>query len=180
MLEESHGKEILSIRMQRKPPANVPKVPDDVYPGNNKGESATNPIPAPVLRTPAFLEWPMRDEFGEKETIEVKRRVSLFLRAVYLGLPVPNDMTRIERARYPQAVSEKRAQAIAPLSIQPTSFADLQKYIKVAPSLGTLGQELLSKAKELMRLFVPSSDGTDFDSPAIGIFWGAVSEVLQV
>ena len=173
VLDESHGKEMLSIRMQMKSPAIAPQVSETINPDINKaskqGESATIQVSAPSLRTPAFLEWPMRDEFGKEETLDVERRVSMFWRAIYLGLPAPNDMTGRERARYPQAVSEKRAQARRPLFIQPTTFAKLQENINVATSLGNVGQELLTMARHLMRLFVPLSHGADFECEATGI-----------
>ena len=131
------------------------------------------------LKAPAFLEWPMRDEFGEEETVSTKYRVSMFLRAIYLGLPVPNDMKRKERPRYPQGFSERRAQAKQPFVIQPTTFAYLQKHIGRF-KLGPLGQDLLSRAQELMHLFIPFLDGVDIDSHATSILWGAVSEILRV
>lgn len=133
----------------------------------------------PALNTPAFLAWPMQDEFGEKETLPVEKRVSKFLRAIYLGLPVPNVMTVKERTKRPQAVSEKRAQARHTVTVSQTTFAELQEQIKVS-SVKEIGQELLDKSKELMLLFVPSSLGVDFGSNATRVFWGAISEILQV
>ncbi|KAL9130007.1 MAG: hypothetical protein Q9217_001691 [Psora testacea] len=182
ILQDSRDRELLSIRMQVDTPTMILDAPGIINPGTGDASKYSPPAKSKdsrhELKTPAFLAWPMQDEFGEKETLPIEKRVSRFLRAVYLKLPVPNDMTVKERVRRPQAVSEKRAQARQTLSIHQTTYAELEKHIQ-ASSLGPFAQELLDKSKSILQLFLPSSLGIDFDSDAIRIFWGAVSEILQ-
>ena len=183
ILQESQNQEMLSIRLQIETPTISIHTPNESSPDIKVGAISEVPAVSQTLarepKTLPFLEWPMRDEFGEKEILGINERLSMFLRAIHLGLPLPHNMTRKERARYPQAVTEKRAQAKANLSFQPTSFAKLKSNIDNS-SLGDIGQELLAKTKVLMLLFVPPSHGLELEPKATGIFWGAVSEILQV
>ena len=163
--------------------ATVEQAPKNIDSGINQASQQAAPVTiqssTPAPKTPPFLEWPMQDEFGERETLHVEKRLSTFLRAIYLGLPTPNRVTKIEGARSSQTFSEKRAQAIE-ASIQPTTFSKLQVNIKSSLSLEGIGQEFLIKAKELMLLFISPSHGLDSNHQAIGIFWGAVSMILLV
>ena len=133
-----------------------------------------------TLKTKAFLAWKMQDEFGEEETSPLEERVSKFLRAIYLHLPVPSKMTSKERSKRPQAASEKRAQADQTFPIQQRTFSQLQEHVTASPKLGAFAQEMLDRSKALLLLFIPAELGVDFDSDAVRVFWGAVSEILQV
>ena len=197
VLQQARNNEMLSVRMQKEtpsivvvsPPAQASSAPlgsaDAASTTTTTGTmAAAHAVPKTkdfTLKTKAFLAWKMQDEFGEEEKSPVEERVSKFLRAIYLRLPVPTDMTAKERMKRPQADSEKRAQADRIIAIQQRFFNQLQEHINAAaPKLGAFAQDTLGRSKALLLLFVPSDLGADFDSDAIRVFWGAVSEILQV
>ena len=174
---------MLSIRMQKDTPAIAVHTPTSPAPpaqtspqsaksGQSQGQSSS-------LKTPAFLAWKMQDEFGEEEKSPVETRVSKFLRAIHLTLPVPTILTAEERSKRPQAVSEKRAQAKANITVQQRTFTELQAHVS-ATNLGTFAQEMIDKTKAILLLYVPPSLALDYESEAIRLIWGAVEELLLV
>ncbi|KAL9102114.1 MAG: hypothetical protein Q9163_002698 [Psora crenata] len=180
VLREAHTKEMLSIRMRRDTPTvgkETPVANNSIIRGEPQLRVASSQEAKAARNTPAFLEWPMQDEFGENGNLPVQERVSKFLRAIHLRLPVPSAMTAKERAKRPQAFSEKRAQA-NDIYIPPKSFAQLQKDVGAAKLVDTAGV-LIEKCAEMLLLFIPSSLGVDFQSDALRVFWGAVWEILQ-
>ena len=123
------------------------------------------------------MEWPIVDEFGEMDHLDLDDRCQRFLRAFVLDLPVPVVMSKEERARRPKQASAQRVAAKATIQIAGKTLAKVRKKIE-ANGNNTLATEICNKFEELLSLFLSAQYGIDSDSDPIQLYWGAVYVII--
>ena len=180
IVEAARDKEVLTLRMQ-------PKMPHlAMVCGHDESTVDTKDSNNPVFGTPLarvitpFLQWPMLDEFGDRENSSTSvSRVSKFLRAIELHLPIKNRMTAQERARNPQHASERRSQAKSAVHISPQNLESLQEDSEAVCQEFEVAKLLLERSVELLGLFI-DSEMLKSQCRALEIYWGAVYQILLV
>ena len=177
VLRSGHHKEVLNVWMRNEvPPTTVQINMDNVLRGQSNSvqtESIDDSVPSMIK---PFLTWPIVDEFGESDPLDLDDRCERFLRAFVLDLPVPVIMSRDERARRPKQASAQRVAAKASISIDGKTLTEVRSEIK-ADGQHPLAGEICDKFETVLGLFLPASYGTSFVSDPLRLYWGAVSEI---
>lgn len=177
VLRHERHKEVLNIWMRKDVPPITVQSPVDHQPpgklsfGQSEGRASDGP---PVTRP--FLEWPIVDEFGELDPLDLDHRCQRFLRAFVLDLPVPTTMSKEERARRPKQASAQRVAAKTTVSIAGKSLAEVRNKIE-ADGNNAFAIEVCDKFKDLLKLFIPDPYGINSESDPIRLYWGSVYEI---
>ena len=183
LLYEAYNKEMVTIRMLKQGPEISIQAPAAAVlvpsPENLKTDAAAGGAPKYEMHTPAFLQWKMQDEFGEEDKTSDEIRVAKFLRAIYLKLPVPSRMTPREKRNRPQSLSEGRVETEIQVSIRSKKYKDLEK-LGCNAETAKLAEELSTRSKILLSMYIPKEIGVEGDSEVIRIFWGAIMELVSV
>ena len=135
--------------------------------GASSGPSRVPPVTRP------FLQWPIVDDFGELDPLDLDDRCQRFLRAFLLDLPVPISMSKEERAKRPRQASAQRVTAKAIVSVAGKNLAEVRDKIE-ADGKNACATEICDKFEELLRLFLPGRYVADSESDPIRLYWGAV------
>lgn len=183
IISAARYKEMLTLRMQRDTPI------IKMHPGRGKDQGDTS-VPAETIGdnvsgisvTTPFLQWPVLDEFGEKDALSIDDRVKKFLRAIQLHLPVRNKMTVRERARRPQDASERRSQEQTVVEFKVITLKQLKGHTKNVFAKPATANSLIDTSKELLTLFISSEleEKLERECEAFKIFWGTVHHLLSV
>lgn len=174
VLRNEQHKEVINIWMRKDVPSITVQAPVDhksggqLKHGHVEGSASSSP---PV--TKPFLAWPVVDEFGEWDPLDLDDRCQRFLRAIVLDLPVPIIMSKEERARRPKQASAQRVAAKARISIPDKTFAEVRNEIE-ADGNDALAVEIRDKFKDLLGFFLPDSYGINSGSEPMRLYWGAV------
>ncbi len=178
VLRSERHKEVLNIWMRKDVPLITVQSPVDHKAGgqlslghSERGASSVPPVTKP------FMEWPIVDEFGELDHLDLDDRCQRFLRAFILDLPVPVVMSKEERARRPKQASVQRVAAKAKVPIAGKTLAEVRKKIE-ADGNNTLATEICDKFEELLSLFLSARYGINSDSDPIQLYWGAVYVII--
>ena len=178
VLRNERQKEVLNIWMRKIAPSITVQSPVDGLSDGQltsgyspKGASSVPSWVPPVTRP--FLQWPILDDFGELDPLDLDDRCQRFLRAFLLDLPVPISMSKEERARRPRQASAQRVIAKATVSVAGKNLAEVRDKIK-ADGKNACATEICDKFEELLRLFLPDQYVTDSGSDPIQLYWGAV------
>ena len=177
VLRNGRHKEILNIWMRQDVPSITVRPHADHVSGGQvpSRQSEGEGVQVPSVTRP-FLTWPVVDEFGEPDPLDLDDRCERFLRAFILDLPVPVTMSREERARRPKQASRQRVAAKTSISIPGKTVAQVRSKIN-ADGDNAFAIELFDKFNELFGLFLPASYGTNFVSDPVRLYWGAVSVI---
>lgn len=174
VLREERQKEVLNIWMRKDVPSITVQSPMDhrsdgqlSFGRSERGLSSVPPVTKP------FLAWPIVDEFGELDPLDLDDRCQRFLRAFHLDLPVPIVMSKEERARRPKQASAQRVAANATVLIAGKALAEVRNEIE-ANGNNAFAIEIFDKFKELLRLFLPDPYGINSESDPIRLYWGSV------
>lgn len=174
VLRDERHKEVLNIWMRKDVPSITVQSPVDHKTGGQTSfgysKGAASSVP-PIVKP--FLAWPILDEFGELDPLDLDDRCQRFLRAFVLDLPVPIIMTKGERARRPKQASAQRVAAKATVSIAGKTLTEVRNKIQ-ADGNNAFAIEICDKFKELLRLFLPDQFGIESESDPIQLYWGAV------
>lgn len=178
VLRNERDKEVLNIWMRKDVPSITVQSPVDHISGRQPsfGQSERGASSVPLVTRP-FLEWPIVDEFGELDPLDLDDRCQRFLRAFVLDLPVPVVMSKGERARRPKQASAQRVATKANVRIVGKTFAEVRNKIE-ANGNNPLAIEICEKFKGLLGLFLPARYGIDSDSDPIQLYWGAVYVII--
>ena len=178
VLSNERDKEVLNIWMRKDVPSITVQSPVDHISGRKLSfeQSEQGASSVPVMIRP-FLEWPIVDEFGESDPLDLDDRCQRFLRAFVLDLPVPVVMSKGERARRPKQASAQRVAAKANVRIVGKTLAEVRNKIE-ADGNNALAIEICDRFTELLRLFLPAQYGIDSDSDPIQLYWGAVYVII--
>ena len=174
VLSKERHKEVLDIWMRKDVPSITVQSPvdhrSDGQMSFGRSEGGWSSVP-PV--TKPFLAWPIVDEFGELDPLDLDDRCQRFLRAFHLDLPVPIVMSKEERAKRPKQASAQRVAAKATIPIAGKTLAEARNEIE-ADGDDAFGIEIFDKFKELLRLFLPDPYGINSESDPIRLYWGSV------
>ena len=184
IVEAARDKEVLTLRMQPTMPRT--RMHSAVICGHVDSTVGAKDSNKPAFGTPLarvitpFLQWPMLDEFGDRENSPTTvSRVSKFLRAIELHLPIKNRMTAQERARRPQHASERRSQEKSTVHITPKNLESLQADTGAVCQTFEVAKLLLERSVELLGLFI-DVEMLNSQCKALEIYWGAVYQILLV
>lgn len=132
-----------------------------------------------------FLAWPVLDEYGEPDELSLPDRVDKFLRAIYIALPAGGVMSTQERAMRPKLATAQRIGAKESTVIVPQSPDKIRKYLaSISPDkTGSndsylFASEVFEQFEMILTLFLPDPYKTT--SAPIGLYWGAVYEIIRV
>ena len=181
VIRSGRHKEVLNVWMRKDVPSEVPSITlqsttDTILRGQPKPvQTEIGRACSPIMTKP-FLMWPIVDEFGEWDSLDLDDRCERFLRAFVLDLPVPVIMSRDERARRPKQASAQRVAAKAPISINGKTNIEVRSEIK-ANGNDSLAIDIYDKFDRLLGFFLPASYGTKFVSDPLRLYWGAVSVI---
>lgn len=174
VLRDERQTEVLNIWMRKDVPSIAVQSPvhhesgGQASFGHSEGDASSVP---PVIKP--FLAWPVVDEFGELDPLDLDGRCQRFLRAFVLDLPVPTIMSKEERARRPKQASALRVAPKATVLIDGKTLAELQNQIEVDGN-DAFTIEICDKFKKILQLFLPDPYGVDSKSDQIRLYWGAV------
>ena len=177
VLRSGRHKEVLNVWMREDSTSTTVQLTmDNILRGpSNPVETERGDASVPSLIKP-FLTWPIVDEFGESDPLDVDDRCERFLRAFVLDLPVPVIMSRDERAKRPKQASKQRVAAKASISIDGKTLTEVRSEIK-ADGDDPLAVEICDKFERVLGFFLPASYGTKFVSDSLRLYWGAVSVI---
>ena len=177
VLRSGRHKEILNVWMRKEVPSiTVQSKSDNILRGQpNPVQTESGGASVPSMTKP-FLTWPIVDEFGELDPLDLDDRCERFLRAFVLDLPVPVIMSRDERARRPKQASAQRVAAKVSISIDGKTLTEVRNEIK-ADGDSAWAIEICDKFDRLLGFFLPTSYGTTFVSEPLRLYWGAVSVI---
>lgn len=132
-----------------------------------------------------FLAWPVLDEFGERDELSLTDRVDKFLRAIYIALPTGDVMSTQERAMQPKLATAQRIGVKGSTVIAQQSPEKIRAHLAgiSSNSIGSNGSHLFASEvflqfETILVLFLP--DPYKADSAPIGLYWGAVFEIVRV
>lgn len=128
-----------------------------------------------------FLVWPILDESGERDDkLDINDRVSRFLRAIYLELPIEKRFTNEELSKKPGQAVAQHAGARPLVTIRNRTLAQVEENFD-HPGAPTLALQFLDQFRRLLRLFLPQPfSDRDSLSPFVQLYWGATYQLLQV
>ena len=129
-----------------------------------------------------FLAWPVLDEFGEPDGLSLSDRVDKFLRAIFIALPTGNVMSTQERAMQPKLATAHRIKAKESTVIAPHGSDITRKHLAGIPTGSNdshlFALQVFEQFELILTLFLP--DPYKANSAPIGLYWGAVYEIVRV
>lgn len=190
VLERYHSSETLDLWMKKDIPEIRVQSTEEGQHLANSPTSAGFTVNTPGalnslgIATP-FLAWPVLDEFGEPEELSLNDRVDKFLRAIYIALPTGDVMSTPERAMRPKLATAQRIGAKGSTVIAQQSPDEIRRYLAGISADRTesndshlFASEIFEQFEMILALFLPKTYKAG--SAPIGLYWGAVYEIIKV
>ena len=191
LLKDSQSEEVLEILLKKNSTLRkgIPSIKVDFHEDNQASTSSlTKRKPADALTKfkiqdiiRPFFAWPIVDEAGDRdEKLELPDRVSKFLHAIYLELPVKKKMTNEEQSDRPGQAITQRIDGKKITTIHPKTLAQIQETFISAKTRRDV-MEMYDNFLIILGLFLPGEYvDRDCSSASIQLYWGFVYEIFQV
>ena len=187
VLQRSRFSETLDLWMKKDIPEQSTQEREHPADSFVSADSTVNPpetLASLGIVTP-FLAWPVLDEFGEPDEHSLSDRVEKFLRAIFIALPTGNVMSMQERAMLPKLATAQRIGAKRRIQIVAQSSDTIRNHLAgLSPEKSgsndshLFASEVFEQFEMIIALFLPEPYKADSDP--VGLYWGAVYEIIRV